>query len=70
MGKDEDLRIKVFSSDESLKVLGGGILGNESGRSIVKALISHEMYVNEIAKKLGLRPNLVVHHLHKMESIA
>ncbi len=68
MGKDEDLRIKVFSSDESLKVLGE-ILGNESGRSIVKALISREMYVNEIAKKLGLRPNLVVHHLHKMESI-
>ena len=51
-----------------MKMLGE-ILGNESSRSIVKALINGEMYVNEIAKKLELRPNLVVHHLHKMESI-
>jgi len=68
VGKNEDLRIRAFSSDESLKVLGD-ILGNESSRNIVKALINHDMYVNEIAKKLELRPNLVVHHLHKMESI-
>jgi hypothetical protein len=27
------------------------------------------MYTNEIAKKLELRPNLVIHHLQKMQSI-
>lgn len=68
VGRDDDLRIRAFSSDESLKVLGD-ILGNESSRNIVKALINRKMYVNEIAKELDLRPNLVVHHLHKMESI-
>lgn len=62
-------KIKVFSSDdEKLKILGE-LLSNKSSRDIIRLLIDKEMYVNEIAKKLELRPNLVIHHLQKMESI-
>jgi DNA-binding transcriptional ArsR family regulator len=66
--KDFD-KIKVFSSDdEKLKILGE-LLSNKSSRDIIKMLIEKEMYTNEIAKKLELRPNLVIHHLQKMKSI-
>ena len=62
-------KIKVFySEDEKLKVLGE-LLSNKSSRDILRLLIDKEMYTNEIAKKLELRVNLVVHHLQKMESI-
>lgn len=62
-------KIKVFSSDdERLKILGE-LLSNKSSRDIIRLLIERELYTNEIAKKLNLRPNLVVHHLQKMESI-
>ena len=64
-GNDE---IKVLSADESLKILGE-LLGNESSRKMIKALIDRTMYANEIAKDLDLRPNLVIHHLRKMASI-
>jgi predicted transcriptional regulator len=70
-GEDsEDLaKIKVFSSDdEKLKILGE-LLSNKSSRDIIRSLIDKEMYANEIAKKLDLPRNLVVHHLRKMESI-
>jgi len=62
-------KVKVFSSeDEKLKILGE-LLSNKSSRDIIKLLIRREMYTNEIAKKLELRVNLVIHHLKKMESI-
>lgn len=62
-------KIKLFySNDEKLKILGE-LLSNKSSRDIIKMLIINEMYANEIAKKLNLRPNLVFHHLSKMESI-
>lgn len=62
-------KIKVFTSDnEKLKVLGE-LLSNKSSRDIIRLLIEKEAYTNEIAKKLGLRPNLAIHHLQKMESI-
>lgn len=67
-GKNFD-KIKVFSSDdEKLKILGE-LLSNKSSRDIIRLLIDKEMYTNEIAKKLELRPNLVIHHLQKMKSI-
>lgn len=62
-------KIKVFSSeDEKLKILGE-LLSNKSSRDIIKLLTCNEMYTNEIARKLDLRVNLVIHHLQKMESI-
>ncbi len=62
-------KIKVFSSeDEKLKILGE-LLSNKSSRDIIRLLIEKEMYTNEIAKKLELRTNLVIHHLQKMEAI-
>ena len=62
-------KIKIFySEDEKLKMLGE-LLSNKSSRDILKLLIHKEMYTNEIAKKLELRVNLVIHHLQKMESI-
>lgn len=62
-------KIKVFSSeDEKLKLLGE-LLSNKSSRDIIKLLMNKEHYTNEIAKKLDLRPNLVIHHLKKLESL-
>ncbi len=70
MSENQDVeKIKVFSSeDDKLKVLGE-LLGNKSSRDIIKLLISQEMYVNQIAKKIGLQPNLVLYHIQKMELI-
>ena len=65
---EESVKIKVLSTDESLKILGE-LLGNESSRKMIKALIDRAMYTNEIARELELRPNLVVHHLRKIEFI-
>ncbi len=62
-------KIKVFSSDdEKLKKLGE-LLSNQSSRDILKLLIDKEMYTNEIAEKLDLRVNLIIHHLKKLESL-
>lgn len=61
--------IKIFSSDdEKLKILGE-LLSNKSSRDIIKLLIDKEYYINEISDKLGLRVNLVIHHLKKMEEL-
>lgn len=66
--KDFD-KIKVFSSDDDkLKILGE-LLSNKTSRDIIKLLIDKEMYANEIARKLKLRRNLVIHHVRKMEAI-
>src|SRR5438309_6579342 len=56
----------VFSSDdERLKFLGE-IFGNSTSRTILSLLIEQEMTVMEIAKKTGMKPNLIMHHLNKM----
>lgn len=66
--KDFD-KIKVFSSDdEKLKILGE-LLSNKSSRDIIRLLIGKEMYTNEIATKLDIRSNLVIHHLKKLEDL-
>ena len=62
-------KIKVFTPDEkSLKTLGE-LLSNDTSRKIIKILIEDEMYVNQISVKLSITPNLVTHHLKKLESI-
>ena len=62
-------KIKVFSSeDEKLKMLGE-LLSNKSSRDIIKLLMKGEHYTNEIANTLELRPNLVIHHLKKLEEL-
>ena len=68
--KDDNFdKIKVFSSeDEKLKLLGE-LLSNKSSRDIIKLLTNEEYYPNEIANKLNLRPNLVIHHLKKLENL-
>ena len=62
-------KVKIFSSDDKkLKILGE-LLSNKSSRDIIKLLIDNEMYTNEIADKLDLRVNLVIHHLKKLEDL-
>lgn len=62
-------KIKVFSSDdEKLKILGE-LLSNKSSRDIIKLLTDKEMYTNEIANKLDMRANLVIHHLKKLQEL-
>ena len=68
--KDEVVnKIKIFSSkDEKLKMLGE-VFSNKSSRDIIQLLTDKECYVNEIADKLNLRPNLVIYHLKKLEEL-
>ena len=69
--KDNDVsdKIKIFSSDdEKLKILGE-LLSNKSSRDIIKLLTYNEYYTNEIADRLNLRANLVIHHLKKLENL-
>ena len=63
-----DDKIKIFSSNESLKLLGE-LLSNKSSRDIIGLLVEKERYKNEIATVLNLKLNLVSHHLEKMELI-
>lgn len=69
--KDNDIsdKIKIFSSDdEKLKILGE-LLSNKSSRDMIKLLTYNEYYTNEIADRLNLRANLVIHHLKKLENL-
>lgn len=62
-------RIKIFiPTDENLKQLGE-LLMTETSRSIILELIGKQMYVNELAIKLGLRVSLVTHHLQKLKDL-
>jgi len=62
-------KIKIFiPTDENLKQLGE-LLMTETSRSIILELIGKEMYVNELAIKLGLRVSLVTHHLQKLKDL-
>ncbi len=65
---EEYIKIKVFGSDDDLKSLGE-LLSNKTSRKIIKNLMNHEMYTNEIATKLDMRVSLVIHHLKKLESL-
>lgn len=65
---DEDNKIKVFGSDDDLKSLGE-LLSNDTSRKIIKKLMEHQMYTNEIATTLDMRVSLVIHHLKKMETL-
>lgn len=61
-------KVKVFASDDNLKVLGE-LLSNDSSRKIIYNLMTREMYTNEISTKLDMRVSLVIHHLKKMENL-
>ena len=66
---DDNIDIKIFGSeDESLKLLGE-LLSNKTSRKMIKLLMDQEMYANQIAKKLDLRPNIVLHHLKKLDEL-
>lgn len=70
--KDDDEiidKVKIFSSDDKKLKQLGELLSNKSSRDIIKLLINNEMYTNEIADKLDLRVNLVIHHLKKLEDL-
>ena len=62
-------KVKIFSSDDEKLKLLGELLSNKSSRDIIKLLINNEMYTNEIADKLELRVNLVIHHLKKLQDL-
>ena len=60
--------IRILSSDdEKIKVVGE-VLANESSRTILRLLSSHdEMTINEMAREIDLSIPLVSHHLKKMQ---
>jgi len=59
---------KIFSDEEDLKILGD-LLHNKTSMRIIKHLITHEMYANEIAKTLNIQRNLVSYHLKQMKKL-
>lgn len=59
---------KIFSDEEDLKILGD-LLHNKTSMKIIKHLIKHEVYPNQIANKLNLPRNLVTYHLRKMKKL-
>lgn len=61
-------KVKIFASDDNLKILGE-LLSNDSSRKIMLQLMTEPMYVNELAAKLDMRVSLVVHHLNKMKEL-
>ncbi len=64
---DEDKDVKVFGKDdEGLKSLGK-VLSNKTSRSIMECLRDEPMYINQIAKKLNLQMNLVIHHIKLLD---
>ena len=65
----DEIKIKIFENDEeSLKSLGE-LLGNKTSRKIIRLLIEQELDLNGISTKLDMQPNLVIHHLQKLEEI-
>ena len=64
----ENNKEKVFSVDEDLKILGD-LLHNKTSMKIIKHLIKHEMYPNQIANKLNIQRNLVAYHLKQMKKL-
>lgn len=65
---DEERKIKIFASDDNLKLLGE-LLSNETSRKIIVNLMNEQMYTNQIATKLSIRVSLVIHHLRKLEDL-
>lgn len=65
---EDNNKINVFGSDDDLKSLGE-LLSNATSRKIIKNLMKHKMYTNEIATKLDIRVSLVIYHLKKMEAL-
>lgn len=64
---DDNKDVKVFGKDdEGLKSLGK-LLSNETSRKVMECLRDEPMYINQVAKKLGLQMNLVTHHIKLLE---
>jgi DNA-binding transcriptional ArsR family regulator len=65
IGIHEKIEI-VSTEDEKIKLIGG-LLNNDSSRTILKLLFENEMTANEIAQKTGMLLSLVIHHLQKLQ---
>lgn len=59
---------KIISAENDLKILGG-LLHNKTSMKIIKHLLTHEMYPNQIAITLNIQRNLVTYHLKQMKKL-
>ena len=59
---------RIFSAEKDLKILGD-LLHNKTSMRIIKHLITHEMYPNQIANTLNIQRNLVTYHLKQMKKL-
>lgn len=63
---ESEIIVKSCNIDDiSLKEISE-LFANPNSQEIIMLLVENEMYVNEIAIKLGLRVSLVVYHLKKL----
>lgn len=66
--RKEGNKKKIFSAEKDLKILGD-LLHNKTSMRIIKHLITHEMYPNQIANTLNIQRNLVTYHLKQMQKL-
>lgn len=59
---------KIFSAEKDLKILGD-LLHNKTSMRIIKHLLTHKMYPNQIGNTLNIQRNLVTYHLKQMEKL-
>lgn len=65
---NHDNKKKVFSAEDDLRILGD-LLHNKTSMKIIKHLITHDMYPNQIASTLNIQRNLVAYHLKQMKKL-
>ncbi|HWP78685.1 MAG TPA: winged helix-turn-helix domain-containing protein [Candidatus Nitrosotenuis sp.] len=65
--KSEDLRI-YFSDDDKIKSFGE-VLTSDSGRLILKILLSESLTANQLAQKTSISLQLVKYHIDKMQGL-
>ena len=65
--KSEDIRI-YFSDDQKIKSFGE-LLTSDSGREILKILLSESLTANQIAQRTGISLQLVKYHIDKMQDL-
>lgn len=67
--ESEPFKIKVFGSHREFLKTVGELLSNDTSLDIINELIENQMYINEIAVKLRMKSNKVIHHLKKLREL-
>lgn len=59
----------IFHITDANMVTLAELLQNEKSRNILMLLTKEELYVNQMARKLDMRVNILVYHLKKISNL-